>query len=137
MSTTAPSNLFVRTILVVDDHPAALQAISKLLQSRGYHCLTATTPEEALRSLAENIVDLIVVDHWLTEATGTALAVQMKATRKVPIIMITGDPDLKDAPESVDLLLGKPQAPDDLLGFVAALLPDEKEQSAKKVADGL
>ena len=108
-----------------------------LLQSRGYRCLTATTPEEALRSLSENTVDLAVVDHWLTETTGPALAVQMKAIRKIPIIMFTGDPDLKDAPEPVDLLLGKPQAPEDLLGFVAALLPDEKEQSAKKVADGL
>lgn len=108
-----------------------------LLQSRGYRCLTATTPEEALQSLAESSVDLVVLDHWLPETTGTALAIQLKAIRKVPIIMFTGDPDLKDAPEPVDLLLGKPQAPEDLLGFVAALLPDDREQSANKVANGL
>jgi two-component system torCAD operon response regulator TorR len=127
----------VRTILCVDDHPAALQAISLLLESRGYRCVTASNPEEALRLLAENAIDLAVVDHWLTETTGTALAVQMKAIRNVPIIMFTGDPDLKDAPEPVDLLLGKPQVPEDLLAFVAALLPDDREQSAKKFANGL
>jgi len=36
----------------------------------------------------------------------------------------------------VDLLLGKPQVPEDLLAFVAALLPDDQEQSAKKIANG-
>ena len=108
-----------------------------LLESRGYRCVTASTPEEALRLLSEDAIDLAVVDHWLTESTGTALAVQMKAVRNVPIIMFTGDPDLKDAPEPVDLLLGKPQVPEDLLAFVAALLPDDREQSAKKFANGL
>ena len=108
-----------------------------LLESRGYRCVAASTPEEALRLLSENAVDLVVVDHWLTETTGTALAVQMKAIRSIPIIMFTGDPDLKDAPEPVDLLLGKPQVPEDLLGFVAALLPDDQEKSVQKIANGL
>lgn len=114
----------MRTILCVDDHPAALLAISKLFQARGYHCLTASTPEQALRLLASNAVDLAVLDHWLGKTTAVELAAQIKAAQGIPVIMFTGDPDLEEAPDGVDLLLGKPQQPEDLLGFVAALLPD-------------
>jgi CheY-like chemotaxis protein len=114
----------VRTILCVDDHPTALHGIARLLESRGYHCLTAGTPEEALLLLEQNKVDLAVVDYWLPPATGAELAQEIRKIRSIPIILFTGDPDLQHAPEGVDLLLGKPQAPEDLLGFVAALLPE-------------
>jgi CheY-like chemotaxis protein len=119
----------VRTILCVDDHTTALLGISRLLESGGYRCLTAATPEEAMRLLQENVVDLAVVDYWLPPTTGVELAHKLRTIRRVPIILFTGDPGIQHAPEGVDLLLGKPQTPEDLLGFVAALLPNDDSGS--------
>lgn len=115
----------MRTILCVDNHPAALQAVASLLRSRGYRCLTAETAETALDLLASESVDIALLDHWLSDTTGAELAIRIKQARNVPIIMLTGDPDLKEAPEAIELLLGKPQKPEDLLGFVAALIPEK------------
>lgn len=49
-------------ILVVDDEPHLRDIASKMLESMGYRCVTASSGEEALRHMAGNRVALLVLD---------------------------------------------------------------------------
>lgn len=115
----------MRTILCVDDHHATLLTLSLILQSQGYCCITAETAEEADRSFAENEIDLVIVDYRLPCMDGSELAAQLKSIRPVKVLMLSGSPDLVGKPESVDVLLPKPQHPAGVLEAVAALLSSQ------------
>lgn len=51
-----------KKILVVDDNPVVLKAMSLLLNSRGYHVLTTESAEETISLLGRQKVDLILLD---------------------------------------------------------------------------
>src|SRR5438067_11218985 len=78
-------------ILCVDDEKAASFLRSAVLTSAGYKVLTASSSGEALQIFRENDVDLVMTDHLLVGATGTALAKQIKELRpQVPIVILSG-----------------------------------------------
>jgi two-component system, OmpR family, KDP operon response regulator KdpE len=114
------------TILCVDDHPATLQSLSLIFRSVGYCCIAASNFEEAERAFAANHIDLVVLDHGLPGIDGSSLAVHLKRIRPVTVLMLSGSVELTDTPESVDLLLPKPQAPDALLAAIATLIPNSR-----------
>ena len=49
-------------ILVCDDDKAIVEAIEIYLSQEGHHILKAYDGEEALRTLRENPVDLLIID---------------------------------------------------------------------------
>lgn len=59
-----------RTILLVDDEPNILSALTRLLRPAGYNILRATSGEEGLKLLAQNEVGIIVADQRMPEMTG-------------------------------------------------------------------
>ena len=68
-------------ILVVDDEFAVLLLAKKILESAGYHALTADTPAEALR-LAEGYageIHLLITDVIMPEMNGRVLAEHLKS----------------------------------------------------------
>ena len=94
-------------ILIVDDTPAVLEALSLLLEIHGYEVLTATSPEEAL-SLANQVrVSLVIQDMNFTVDTtsgeeGKHLFHQLRTLNAdLPIILITAWTDLEQAIELV------------------------------------
>ena len=115
----------MRTILCVDDHSPTLLTLSLVFQSAGYVCLTASNFEESKRAFAAEHIDLVVVDHGLPGINGTAIAAHLKNIRAVTVLMLSGSVELGEKPESVDLLLPKPVAPQELLDAVARLLRTE------------
>lgn len=115
----------MRTILCVDDHAATLLTLALVFKSAGYACLTASNFEDAERAFAAEHIDLMVVDHGLPEMDGAALAARLKGIRAVSVLMLSGSVELAEKPGSVDLLLPKPQAPQELLDAVAELLGPE------------
>jgi DNA-binding response OmpR family regulator len=110
------------TILLVDDHRASLITLSLVLRSAGYRCLTASNYDEADRTFKANPVDLVILDYGLHAISGTDLAAHLKTVRPVAILMLSGNPDLAGKPESVDILLPKPQEPEALLSTIAEML---------------
>ncbi|MCB0130229.1 MAG: response regulator, partial [Caldilineaceae bacterium] len=50
------------TILVVDDEPSIVEVVSLYLHRAGYTVRTAADGEAALRSLTEELPDLVVLD---------------------------------------------------------------------------
>ncbi len=52
-------------ILVIDDDPATLRLIRKILVSKGYHVHTATNDREGVAQLTSNEFALLILDMHL------------------------------------------------------------------------
>lgn len=117
------------TILCIDDHAPTLQTLRWLFEANGYQCLTAAHSQDGVRLLNDNSIDLVILDHSLDEQDGAVLAESLKAIRDIPMVMLSGWADLQK-PNSVDVLLIKPQDPKALLATVLSLLV--KHQTAGK-----
>ena len=91
----APTN----RVLVVDDEPAAVDLITQLLQDEGYHVKGAYSGEEALRALADEPPDIILLDLLMPGMDGFEVIQQIKANqnwRDIPIVVVTAK-DLTDS----------------------------------------
>ncbi|MGA2477360.1 MAG: PAS domain S-box protein [Spirochaetia bacterium] len=64
------------TILLVEDEPASLKLIRKMLEGQGYTVLTAGTPGEAIRLAREHVgeIHLLMTDVIMPEMNGRDLA---------------------------------------------------------------
>jgi diguanylate cyclase (GGDEF)-like protein/PAS domain S-box-containing protein len=60
-----------QTLLIVDDEPGVVSALSRLLRLDGYHILKATTAAEGFEFLALNHVQVIVSDQRMPEMSGS------------------------------------------------------------------
>jgi DNA-binding response OmpR family regulator len=64
-------------VLIVDDEPSVRNMVRMSLAEKGYTVLDATGAAEALelsKSLGDQQIDLLIVDHGLTPGNGRALA---------------------------------------------------------------
>lgn len=111
----------MRTVLVIDDHIPTLTTLCMILKANGYKTLNASDAEHAKRQFRDCPVDMVLVDHGLPGITGTELARDLKAVRNVLVIMLSGNPELRDKPDEVDLLLPKPQLVPELLAAMEKL----------------
>lgn len=79
-------------ILLVDDSALMLLMGRQLLQYGGYQVVTARSGEDALRTAAVELPDLILLDVMLPSIDGIEVCRQLRAKREsrdVPIIMVT------------------------------------------------
>ncbi len=80
------------SILVVDDTPANLRLLQRLLGGVGYRVRLATNGEMALRSVHEEPPDLILLDVVMPGMDGFSVCRALQAqedTREIPIIFIS------------------------------------------------
>lgn len=80
-------------VLIVDDDEEVRKMLTTLLQASNYRALTAASAEEALLSLSNNPVELIILDLLLPTMNGFQLANilrQNSAWHSLPVIAITG-----------------------------------------------
>jgi CheY-like chemotaxis protein len=83
-----------RTILVIDDEPSVVRALSGLLRRDGYRVATASNGRHALAQLQEQPYDVILCDLRMPELDGPAFYAIL--TRHYPalrqrVIFLTGD----------------------------------------------
>ena len=82
------------TILVIDDEPSVVRALTGLLRRDGYLVGTASNGRHALAQLQERPYDVIVCDLHMPDLDGPAfyaiLACQYPALRQ-RVIFLTGD----------------------------------------------
>src|SRR5215510_1275659 len=83
------------SILIVEDDPRQLRLYSKAL--RGYRLTCVSTGTGALKSIAETVPDLVILDHVLAGGErGTDFLPKLKeAAAHVPIIVISGSLNIK------------------------------------------
>ena len=124
---TTPGPAPQGSILVVDDQPANLRAVSALLTRHGYEVRTAGHGEEALGMAIGQVPDLLLLDMMMPGMDGFELLAQIKQhaeLRTLPAIFLTAAQDrdmLLRAFESgaVDYVT-KPFIPEELLARVTA-----------------
>lgn len=79
-------------ILVVDDEPANVQVLARLMTRLGYEVLTALDGEAALQSVGRNSPDLVLLDVNMPGLDGFEVCRRLKSdpeTRLIPIVLIT------------------------------------------------
>jgi len=91
-------------ILVVDDEAPIRELLSSYFQKRGYAVSAASNGAEAMRSLDELSIDVMILDIALADADGLELLETIKMDHpKLPVIILTGmgfdDELLKEALE--------------------------------------
>jgi len=108
------------TILIVEDDPKQLRLYSKVLRGHRLNCVATGTA--ALKSMAESLPDLILLDHLLGAGErGTDFLPQLKEiSGQVPIVVISGSLNIRQqlhllqGAGSADYVLDKPVDLDDL-----------------------
>jgi signal transduction histidine kinase len=83
-----------RTVLVIDDESAVLEALRTILEAWGCSVLTASSGSEAADVVTGTAVDVVVADYRLRdEETGIAAIdhVFTALGRSVPTLLVTGD----------------------------------------------
>jgi two-component system sensor histidine kinase/response regulator len=114
-------------ILVVDDQPANLRAVSALLSRHGCEVLTASNGEEALELAQAQVPDLLLLDMMMPGMDGFELLERIQEhpdLRKLPVIFLTAAQDREMllrafAVGAVDYVT-KPFIPEELLARVTA-----------------
>lgn len=80
-----------RTILLVDDDRALVDALARRLRCADHRIITATTGEEALRCLASTTVDAMVSDESMPSMSGVELLTEVhRRWPEVVTIMLSG-----------------------------------------------
>jgi DNA-binding NtrC family response regulator len=110
----------IATILIVEDDPKQLRLYSKAL--RGYRLTCIATGTAALKSVAESVPDLILLDHVLGAGErGIDFLPRLKeVAAHVPIIIISGSLDIRQqlqalqGPRAAHYILEKPVDLDEL-----------------------
>jgi len=114
-------------ILVVDDQPANLRAVSALLTRQGYEVLTAGRGEEALAMAAESLPDLLLLDMMMPGMDGFDLLGHLRQRsewQRLPAIFLTAAQDRELLLRAFDAgavdYVTKPFMPEELLARVNA-----------------
>src|ERR1700694_2984852 len=87
-----PEDAPIGRILMVDDHPSNLVALSAILQPLGQDLVRANSGREALRELLESDFALILMDVQMPELDGleTARLIKERPRNKhIPIVFLT------------------------------------------------
>ncbi|MEO6512363.1 MAG: response regulator [Nocardioides sp.] len=112
-------------ILVVDDEPQLVRALSINLRARLYEVRTATSGAEALKEAANHPPDLVILDLGLPDMDGTEVVAGLRGWTSVPILVLSGRSDSADKVDALDAgaddYVTKPFRMDELLARVRAL----------------
>lgn len=115
-------------ILCIDDAEVALRIRKLLLASAGYSVLTADSGEEGLEVFKQNPVELVIADHFLSDKTGTEIAIEMKQLKpEVPILIVSAAAEAPPGMDFADGFLSKGDGPELLLKRISELLESGHE----------
>ena len=132
-----------KTVLLVDDDDDFLEMMRDVLASNGYRVLCAGSPEEALRSMETEGVDLVITDVMMDSVdSGLSLSRRIKSdprfrhTRVAIATAISSQRGFSFAPRTpadlqemcADDYFPNPIVPELLLAKIAALLRDRSQE---------
>ena len=83
-------------IAVVDDEPGILSMVAEYLERDGYRVSRCSSGVELDRTLETVSPDLLVLDVNLPDEDGISIARRLRATHRVPIVMLTALGDTID-----------------------------------------
>lgn len=92
-------------MLLIEDDDAVANAMSRLISTEGYRVVRAATSAAAVESFRAGVYDAVISDLHLPGSTSgvDVLNVVRAYDPDVPLVVVTGDPDMDSAIESVGL----------------------------------
>ncbi|WEK53200.1 MAG: response regulator transcription factor [Candidatus Cohnella colombiensis] len=114
------------SILIVDDDPHIRELVGHFLRLEGLDVLEATDGLDALRIVANSMVDLVILDIMMPGMDGWELCRELRGQSNLPLLMLTAKGEssqiLKGFALGTDDYLVKPFDPMVLVARVKALL---------------
>jgi DNA-binding response OmpR family regulator len=121
--------LMATRILIVEDDPDIAQLVARYLGKAGFVSDLADTGRDALRAIAVQPPDLIVLDLMLPQVDGLEVCRMVRsdaATAAIPVIMLTARAEESERIVGLEMgaddYLAKPFSPNELVARVRALL---------------
>ncbi|MEP7239262.1 MAG: response regulator [Devosia sp.] len=122
------------SILIADDDPNILRALTFLMRREGYDVRVAADGEATLAAIAEATPDVLLLDLMMPRANGYDVCRKLRASSDyddVRIIMLTargGDADhSKGLAAGADAYVTKPFAISDVVDCVAGVLASPRQ----------
>jgi two-component system KDP operon response regulator KdpE len=118
-------------VLVVDDEPQIVRALSISLEAMGYRTDAAASGEEALRRAAANPPDVVILDLGLPGIDGVDVVEGIRGWTTVPIIVLSVRDAVQEKIRALDAgaddYVTKPFAMGELLARLRAALRRESD----------
>jgi two-component system KDP operon response regulator KdpE len=116
----------VSTVLVVDDDPALVRALTINLRARGYEVHAAATGAGALQLAAAHPPDAVVLDLGLPDLDGTEVIAGLRGWTDVPILVLSAREQSREKVAALDAgaddYVVKPFGMDELLARLRAAI---------------
>jgi DNA-binding response OmpR family regulator len=113
-------------ILVVDDDPAMVGAITALVSTEGHQVITAYDGLTAVRRYREELPDIVLLDLAMPGPDGFTVAGQIRAQGDAPIVVVSGESSeaakVRALGIGADDYLVKPFGRAELLARIAAVM---------------
>ena len=114
----------IPTILCIDDEALGLEIRKAVLERAGYQVLTAIDGPTGLSLFRGNAIDGVVLDYYMPEMNGGAVAEAMRRERpEIPIMLLSAYINLPaEVVELADVTVLKGEGPRELLEKLRAML---------------
>jgi two-component system, OmpR family, KDP operon response regulator KdpE len=90
-------------VLVVDDEPAILRFLKPALEANDYEVASAATLAEAMKRIAKEPPDVVILDLGLPDGDGKDVIRQVRQWSQVPIIVLSAREREAEKIEALDL----------------------------------
>ncbi|MFC0624708.1 response regulator [Kribbella deserti] len=124
-------------VLVVDDEPQIVRALSINLKARRYEVHVAGSGTAALKVAAQHPPDLVILDLGLPDLDGIEVIRGLRGWTEAPILVLSGRVDSTDKVEALDAgaddYVTKPFGIDELLARMRALLRRSNQTAEEPV----
>ena len=123
-------------ILVVEDDAQIRNFLRFTLEAEAYVCQPASTAEEAMRLLAAEPIDLMLLDLGLPDLDGTEVIRRLRTWSEMPVIVVSARDQDKEKVAVLDIgaddYLTKPFSASELLARIRVALRHMYKQSGAK-----
>lgn len=99
-------NLKKSSILIIDDSPANLKLLTKMLVEHDYHVRIAPSAKLGINSIMNEVPDLILLDIKMPDLDGYSVCQLLKdneKTSEIPVIFISGLEDTIDKVKAFEM----------------------------------
>ena len=121
--------------LVVDDEPAILRFLKPALEANGYELVTAGTAAEAIKRIAADAPDIVLLDLGLPDGDGKDVIRRAREWSDVPIVVLSAREREAEKIEALDLgaddYVNKPFNVGELLARMRAALRHRMQRKAE------
>jgi DNA-binding NtrC family response regulator len=123
------------TVLLLDDDPAVLGSLRRLLRTEPYDVVTTAHPDEALARLAKSSVDVVIADALMPSMSGvTFLKLVEEGWPDTARLIVSGHPGVAESVRSqrplVQHFIPKPWKIDELRSLLRSLVAPHDAASA-------